>query len=74
MEKSVLEPRQSIIWLGFLWNLKKDKLEIPIEKINKIHFLLKNILENKYIISARKLSSVVGKIIALKHHSGIFVT
>lgn len=69
-EKSVLEPTKIIVLLGFLWNMESSTLKVPVEKIKDIKDILKNLLDNKSSISARRLSSIVGKIIALKPSFG----
>lgn len=69
-EKSVLEPTKSIVWLGFFWNMENGTLEVPVEKIKDIRDILTIILDNRSSISARRLSSIVGKIIALKPSFG----
>lgn len=45
--------------------MKRRMLEVPDQKIKNIKYILKDILENNHV-SARKLSSIMGKIIALK--------
>lgn len=50
--------------------MENGTLEVPIEKIKDIKDILTNILDNKSSISARRLSSIVGKIIALKPSIG----
>lgn len=69
-EKSVLEPTKIIVLLGFLWNMESSTLKVPVEKSKDIKDILKNLLDNKSSISARGLSYIVGKIIALKPSFG----
>lgn len=49
--------------------MKSGSLEVPVEQI-KVIKKMKNILNNISSISARKLSSIVGKIIPLKSSFG----
>lgn len=51
------------------WSLKSRMLKVPDQKIKNIKSILKDILENNHD-SARKLSSIMGKIIALKPSLG----
>jgi hypothetical protein len=70
IEKSVFEPTNKLVWLGFVWNLQCGRLEVPVQKIDTIKSVVSNLLEKRGDILARKLSSFVGKIIALKPSLG----
>lgn len=50
--------------------MENGTLEVPVEKIKDIRDILTIILDNRSSISARRLSSIVGKIIALKPSFG----
>ena len=70
IEKSVFDPTNKLVWLGFVWNLQYGRLEVPVQKLDDIKYIASNLLEKKGDITARKLSSFVGKIIALKPSFG----
>ena len=63
-EKSIWEPVQSIVWLGFCWNSLNGTLSITERRLNKIFDHIRNITNNYYVLSARKLASFTGKIIS----------
>ena len=65
-EKSQFTPVETIVWLGFSWNLRDGILEIPNEKIQNISSIVDSIIRNSGHTSARKISSFVGKVISLK--------
>ena len=70
IEKSVFDPTNKLVWLGFVWNLQYGRLEVPVQKLDDIKYIASNLLEKKGDITARKLSSFVGKVIALKPSFG----
>lgn len=45
--------------------MKRRMLEVPDQKIKNIKYILKDILENNHV-SARKLSSIMGKNYSIK--------
>lgn len=55
-----------IIWLGFLWNLRDDILEVPNEKIEKIRKNVELVVADIERVSARDVACFVGKVISLK--------
>ena len=63
-EKSIWEPVQSIVWLGFCWNSLNGTLSIAERRLNKIFDHIRNITNNYYVLSARQLASFTGKIIS----------
>ena len=65
-EKSQFIPSKKMTWLGFVWNLEKGTLDIPDDKVKVILSMIRSVLDGVKITSARKLASIVGKIISLK--------
>ena len=65
-EKSQFIPSKKMKWLGFVWNLEKGTLDIPDDKVKVILSMIRSVLDGIKITNARKLASIVGKIISLK--------
>ena len=72
-EKSQFLPLDKFTWLGFIWNLQRGTIEVPSEKLQNVRNLLISILSDKTNVSARKLSSLVGKIISFNLLLAIYV-
>ena len=74
-EKSVIQPSQVLIYLGFILDSVNMTVTPTAEKINKIVQLCTRILGLKKV-TLRQLAELVGSLIALEpgqiwHHSGI---
>ena len=63
-EKSVWEPTQKLVWLGFLWDLESGSLIIPKDKIDRFKTDLLYTIENIDKLTARRLAKITGKIIS----------
>jgi len=63
-EKSVWQPCQRIQWLGLIWDSQNGTLSISDTRVLSIEDSIRNIFSKKCIVSARELSSLVGKIIS----------
>ncbi len=70
VEKSDFSCCQCLEWLGLIWNLKDNKLEIPERRLLSLHASLKKVVQSNYYVSARKISSIVGKIISMTPFTG----
>ncbi len=68
--KSDFSCSQCLEWLGLIWNLLQNKLEIPERRLLSLHNSLKKVLQSGYHVSARKLASIVGKIISMSPSLG----
>ena len=64
LDKSKWEPCHTMEWLGFQINLAKGELSVPA---NKISMLKSQLLEVKgaQLLQARKLASLIGKIVSM---------
>ena len=62
--KCVLEPTQSIEFLGFSVNSVQQELSLPAGKVKKIRTETRHLLENTHI-TARKLSQLLGRLQAV---------
>ncbi|XP_021348504.1 uncharacterized protein LOC110447257 isoform X1 [Mizuhopecten yessoensis] len=65
-EKSQFNPTIQIEWLGFLWNLENGSLEVPRKKLVSILKKVDAFKNKKFILTARNVASVEGKIISFK--------
>ena len=59
--KSILEPTQSIEFLGFSVNSVQQELSLPAGKVKKIRAETRHLLEGNQI-TARKLSQLLGRL------------
>ena len=59
-EKTILEPTQSLEFLGFTVNTLKMELNLPPQKIKRIQAESRKLLEAEHV-SARALSRIIGK-------------
>ncbi len=64
-EKSDFECCQILEWLGLIWNLRDNKLEIPEKRLISLHDSLRKVVKSDYFVSARKIASIVGKVISM---------
>ncbi len=64
-EKSDFTCGQCLEWVGLVWNLKENKLEIPERRLLSLHDSLKKVVKHNYFVSARKIASIIGKIISM---------
>ncbi len=67
-DKSVREPTQRILFLGFIIDSTSMTLEIPFDKFTQIQALVKTALEvvdNQTFTTLRFLAKVVGKLISV---------
>ena len=64
-DKSIWNPVKKLEWLGFLWDLELGSVEIPKKKIESFKESLCAILNSPNNVTARKLASVIGKIISM---------
>ena len=63
-DKSVWEPRQSILSLGILWHSDSGAIEISERRVAKIVSTVCSIRDCEFVISARCLASFKGQIIS----------
>ena len=63
-EKSQWEPRQCVCWLGFVIDLERSAIAIPVDKIELLKDMLSSALEN-CTLSAKTVASIVGRIISM---------
>ena len=67
LEKSLWSPVQSLEWLGLIWDLRQGVIRIPQRKLSELQICINDILKVfPFAVRARKLASVVGKIISLR--------
>lgn len=64
IEKSIWVPSQTIEWLGFHIDLAKGRFSVPSEKIEALKTAVSNVRETPQV-PARKVASVIGKIITM---------
>ena len=64
VEKSVWDPKSDIEWLGFIIDLAKGEFLVPDRKLVKLRSQLQEALELQ-LMPARKLASLIGKIISM---------
>ena len=64
LEKSNWVPRKHATWLGFDINLESAQLTIPKCKIEALQSQIQHALTHK-LLAARKVASIIGKIIAM---------
>lgn len=62
--KSIWDPQQCMQWLGLVWDSGEGTLRISEQRINNIKSAMSGIMNNHGVVSARELSSFVGKIIS----------
>ena len=62
-KKSVLEPTQTLEYLGIIINSQTMTFSIPKEKLEKIETLCEDLLKSKQV-TLRKLSSAIGNLMA----------
>ena len=63
--KSVLQPSQSLEWLGIEWNSINFSLHIPARRIDDCVQVLQSVLDRLPMVSARDLARCTGKIISM---------
>ena len=63
-EKSVWDPRRDIEWLGFKIDLAKGEFSVPDHKLVKLKSQLQEAL-GLQLMPARKLASLIGKIMSM---------
>ena len=63
-DKSIWVPCQILEWLGLVWNSRDGCVSISERRITNILTLIEEVITNGFIISARKLASLTGKIIS----------
>ena len=63
-EKSVWNPSQTMEWLGFQIDLSVGEFSVPASKIDALKSRLLEV-KNAKCIPARKLASLIGKIISM---------
>ena len=64
-QKSILTPVQNLEWLGLLWNLKDNVLEIPDRRVKSVVQCITFIIGKFPFVSARDMARCTGKIISL---------
>ena len=62
--KSIWQPSQRLIWLGFVVDVGIGQIEVPIEKIETLRSAIQQVSHATHIC-ASKLASIVGHIISL---------
>ena len=65
LDKCILEPVQIIEWLGLLWNLKDNLLEIPDRRFCNVSQFIEMCSTKMPFLTARDLARMTGKIISL---------
>lgn len=70
--KSVWDPTQIMIWLGYLINTKDNTIEATKKRIKKLKTALREVLsiELEESIHVKELASIVGQIISLEMAAG----
>ena len=63
-EKCQWEPSQVVEWLGLVWNAKTGTICITENRIQNIIETLRTIFQKEFLVTARGLASLVGKIIS----------
>ena len=63
-EKRQWEPSQVVEWLGLVWNAKTGTICITENRIQNIIETLRTIFQKEFLVTARGLASLVGKIIS----------
>ena len=63
-EKSSWVPAQRLAWLGFIIDLEKGKMEVPMEKLEALLRQLKQAMLLR-ALPARSIASITGKIISM---------
>lgn len=69
-EKSVWIPQKCLEWLGFTWNMGEVCLELPSVKVEKLLFMINNIVDNDFWVTARYLAKITGKIVSFSENFG----
>lgn len=69
-EKSVWIPQKCLEWLGFTWNMEEVCLELPSVKVEKLLFMINNIVDNDFWVTARYLAKITGKIVSFSENFG----
>lgn len=69
-EKFVWVPQKCLEWLGFIWNKEEGCLELPSVKVEKLLFMINNILDNDFWVTARYLAKITGKIVSFSESLG----
>lgn len=64
-DKCVWNPAQSLVWLGFVWNLVQCRLFIPESKLCDIKSFLESVMNSGSRVKIRYLAKVCGKLISL---------
>ena len=65
-EKSEREPKKHTRWLGVDLNLEENCLNIPDYRISSLISSLENAKNKEFMLSARDISKICGKIISMK--------
>ena len=60
-EKLAWGARQSLVWMGFLWDTRRFKLYVTENKLKTVELLLEEILEQRFV-KVRMLARVAGMI------------
>lgn len=63
-DKCIWTPVQTLVWLGFTWNLKSSLMELPLIKIENFINLIDVILSKAFKVKIRLLAKLCGKIIS----------
>lgn len=64
-QKSVWKPVQKLKWLGFVWDMNNDCLEIPQNKLSDVLSCIQHFQKGSYFTSARMLAQLTGRIISM---------
>lgn len=46
-------PQKCLEWLGFIWNMEEGCLELPSVKVEILLFMINNIVDNDFWVTAR---------------------
>lgn len=63
-EKSVWQPKQSLQWLGIVWDTVQGTIAISERRVSSILEKIEWMTGQEFVVSARELASFVGKIIS----------
>lgn len=69
-EKFVWVPQKCLEWLGFTWNMEEGCLELPSVKVEKLSFMINNIVDNDFWVAATYLAKITGKIVSFSESLG----
>ena len=60
--KCIWQPCQELIWLGLVWNSINGTIAITQRRVSNIKQTIRTIISQEFLVSARELASLTGKI------------